>query len=100
MHPCPYCGASTRTRTSRNANDTGTIREKYYQCNNIECSATFVTHEFVVRTVCRPQPTEERGIIPADAFKACHRGRDQLSLPLGDCASQSKTVHYARVPFG
>ncbi|ENE3311364.1 ogr/Delta-like zinc finger family protein, partial [Escherichia coli] len=57
MHPCPYCGASTRTRTSRDANDTGTIREKYYQCNNIECSATFVTHEFVVRTVCRPQPT-------------------------------------------
>ena len=81
MHPCPYCGASTRTRTSRDANDTGTIREKYYQCNNIECTATFVTH-------------------PADAFKSCHRGRDQLSLPLGDCASQSKTVHYARVPFG
>lgn len=100
MHPCPYCGASTRTRTSRDANDTGTIREKYYQCNNVECSATFVTHEFVVRTVCRPQLTEERGFIPNDAFKPCHRGRDQLNLPLEDCAPHVKPVHYARVPFG
>ncbi|EPX2274962.1 TPA: ogr/Delta-like zinc finger family protein, partial [Escherichia coli] len=47
MFHCPFCGASARIRTSKAANDTGTIRYKYYQCNNLECSATFSTMESV-----------------------------------------------------
>ncbi|MDA5568997.1 ogr/Delta-like zinc finger family protein, partial [Escherichia coli] len=37
MFRCPLCGASARIRTSRNENDSGTVRLKYYQCNNLEC---------------------------------------------------------------
>ncbi|EAA3607685.1 hypothetical protein E3360_25255, partial [Salmonella enterica subsp. enterica serovar Carmel] len=37
MFPCPICGASSRTRTSRMENKERTIRRTYYQCNNLEC---------------------------------------------------------------
>ncbi len=34
MFRCPLCGASARIRTSRPENDSNTVRQKYYQCNN------------------------------------------------------------------
>jgi hypothetical protein len=30
-------------------------KERYYQCTNIECGHTFVTHETFIRSVCRSQ---------------------------------------------
>ncbi|SQD04515.1 DNA-binding transcriptional regulator prophage remnant [Escherichia coli] len=36
MFRCPLCGASARIRTSRPENDSNTVRQKYYQCNNLE----------------------------------------------------------------
>ncbi len=45
MFRCPLCGASARIRTSRNENDSGTVRLKYYQCNNLECGIGFTTLE-------------------------------------------------------
>ncbi|EIY2765620.1 ogr/Delta-like zinc finger family protein [Escherichia coli] len=78
--PCPFCGASTRTRTSRAANDTGTVRWKLCQCNNPECSLSFSTLEsFDKITVKRYGSTSQD--IPWQSLPASHRGDAQLSLP-------------------
>ncbi len=45
MFRCPLCGASARIRTSRPENDSNTVRQKYYQCNNLECGVCFSTLE-------------------------------------------------------
>ncbi|AXD41171.1 ogr/Delta-like zinc finger family protein [Salmonella enterica] len=45
MFRCPFCGSSSRIRTSRPASDEGTTRRKYYQCNNLECGLCFSTLE-------------------------------------------------------
>ncbi|EIF0350604.1 ogr/Delta-like zinc finger family protein [Salmonella enterica] len=45
MFPCPECGSTTRTRTSRAMNDSKTVRQKYYQCNNVFCGFCFSTLE-------------------------------------------------------
>ncbi len=49
---CPKCGRKARTIISRVLTDN--TREKRYQCSNIFCSSTFVTHEtlshFLVET--------------------------------------------------
>lgn len=51
MFRCPLCGASARIRTSRPENDSNTVRQKYYQCNNLECGVCFSTleafHKFI-----------------------------------------------------
>ncbi|EHS0462281.1 transcriptional regulator [Escherichia coli] len=73
--PCPFCGASTRTRTSRAANDTGTVRWKLCQC-----SLSFSTLEsFDKITVKRYGSTSQD--IPWQSLPASHRGDAQLSLP-------------------
>lgn len=38
MFRCPLCGASARIRTSRPENDSNTVRQKYYQCNNLNAA--------------------------------------------------------------
>ncbi len=48
MFRCPLCGASARIRTSRPENDSNTVRQKYYQCNNLECGVCFSTLEAFV----------------------------------------------------
>ena len=40
---CPDCGATAVTRTSRSMSLL--TREKYYQCTDLECSATFKSYE-------------------------------------------------------
>ncbi len=38
--PCPHCKASSEIRTSYMVS--GTMRESFYQCTNVECGACFV----------------------------------------------------------
>lgn len=45
MFKCHHCGCAAHTRSSRDLSDT-TV-ERYYQCQNINCSATFGTKEFL-----------------------------------------------------
>lgn len=51
MH-CPECRFAAHTRSSRMI--TEEIKERYHQCQNLECSCTFVTHESYCRIVARP----------------------------------------------
>ena len=53
MLNCPMCGQAAHTRSSLQvSNET---KERYNQCNSIECGHTFVAHETFVRSVCRLQ---------------------------------------------
>lgn len=62
MMNCPMCGQAAHTRSSfQISNET---KERYNQCTNIECGHTFVTHETFVRSVCRPQKSAQRHLIP------------------------------------
>ena len=83
MFRCPLCGASARIRTSRNENDLGTVRLKYYQCNNLECGIGFTTLEgfnkFTSKRAPSPQGTER---IPWEDFPGSHRGNTQINLDI------------------
>lgn len=62
MFHCPFCKTSAHTRTSRYMSDN--VKQRYHQCMNIECSATFCTLESVDVIICSP-PTEP--VIPESA---------------------------------
>ncbi|EJK7325918.1 ogr/Delta-like zinc finger family protein [Escherichia coli] len=83
MFRCPLCGASARVRTSRPENDSNTVRQKYYQCNNLECGVCFSTleafHKFTSKHASGVHSSEG---IPWHELPASHRGNNQMSLPL------------------
>lgn len=68
MH-CPFCQCPTRTRTSRYLSET--VKQIYYQCTNILCSATFRTMESL-DTIIRP-PSEND--LMEDEFLSAHAGK-------------------------
>lgn len=83
MFRCPLCGASARIRTSRPGNDSNTVRQKYYQCNNLECGISFTTLEAFDKFTSRHAPGVHASQgIPWDNLPASHRGDSQMSLPL------------------
>ncbi|MDU4661131.1 MAG: ogr/Delta-like zinc finger family protein, partial [Enterobacter hormaechei] len=49
MMNCPKCGHAAHTRSSFRVSDN--TKERYCQCQNINCGTTFVTHETVVRYI-------------------------------------------------
>lgn len=53
MMKCPLCGKLARTRSSRDV--TTETKERYNQCTNINCGATFVSHETLARYITKPQ---------------------------------------------
>lgn len=59
MMKCPVCKHAAHTRTSRYITDT--MKEIYYQCRNVECSATFKAIESVDRIISKPEliPTQK-----------------------------------------
>lgn len=52
MFHCPKCHFAAHARTRRYFTDT--TKERYHQCTNINCSATFVTTETVERFIVSP----------------------------------------------
>ncbi|EIX4510159.1 ogr/Delta-like zinc finger family protein [Escherichia coli] len=78
MFFCPYCGSSSHTRAKKQE---GKNEEKYYQCQNFECSATFVTTERLAR-VARP-PISSRKQAPKKTRR--HSKDDgQIDLLIGN----------------
>lgn len=56
MH-CPLCQSAAHTRSSRYiSNET---KERYNQCQNINCSCTFKTHESVTGMIVTPGKIEK-----------------------------------------
>lgn len=53
MMKCPICNEPTRIRSSRYI--TNETKENYNQCQNINCSTTFVSHESVARYIVKTQ---------------------------------------------
>ncbi|HDM8272264.1 DNA-binding transcriptional regulator [Yersinia enterocolitica] len=51
MH-CPLCRNAAHTRSSRYLSER--TKERYHQCQNINCSCTFATHETVDRIIAEP----------------------------------------------
>ncbi|HDL7655505.1 TPA: DNA-binding transcriptional regulator [Yersinia enterocolitica] len=51
MH-CPLCRNAAHTRSSRYLSER--TKERYHQCQNINCSCTFATHETVDRIIVEP----------------------------------------------
>ncbi|HEY4438271.1 MAG TPA: ogr/Delta-like zinc finger family protein [Lelliottia sp.] len=56
MH-CPFCQCPAHTRTSRYLS--GTVKQIYYQCTNVLCSATFRTVESVDKVIQPPSTTTD-----------------------------------------
>ncbi|WP_071789819.1 ogr/Delta-like zinc finger family protein [Franconibacter helveticus 513] len=52
MMNCPLCGKAAHTRSSHQV--TPMTKERYNQCQNIECSHTFITLETFVRSIACP----------------------------------------------
>jgi len=52
MFHCPLCQHAAHARTSRYITDM--TKERYHQCQNVNCSATFITYESVQRYIVKP----------------------------------------------
>ncbi|MEI9695716.1 ogr/Delta-like zinc finger family protein [Atlantibacter hermannii] len=52
MMNCPLCGNAAHTRSSYQVSVN--TKERYNQCQNIECGHTFITHETFVRSISTP----------------------------------------------
>ncbi|WP_272684632.1 ogr/Delta-like zinc finger family protein [Providencia sp. PROV130] len=52
MMNCPECGHSAHTRSSYQVSSE--TKERYNQCQNINCGCTFVSHESVTKIVVKP----------------------------------------------
>ncbi|MCR4458434.1 MULTISPECIES: ogr/Delta-like zinc finger family protein [Pseudescherichia] len=53
MMNCPDCGSAAHTRSSFQASKT--TKERYNQCQNINCECTFITHETFVRYIVKTE---------------------------------------------
>ncbi|HBU8936240.1 DNA-binding transcriptional regulator [Klebsiella pneumoniae] len=51
MH-CPLCQDAAHARSSRYLSTE--TKERYHQCQNINCGCTFVTHETLARFIVKP----------------------------------------------
>ncbi|MFV4846462.1 DNA-binding transcriptional regulator [Edwardsiella tarda] len=51
MH-CPLCKSAAHARSSRYLS--AETKERYHQCQNINCSCTFVTMETLARIIASP----------------------------------------------
>lgn len=77
MCHCPKYHYAAHARTSRYFTDT--TKERYHQCTNINCSATFVTTETVERFIvspgevvpARPHPTTSDAMAVINVFFMC-----------------------------
>lgn len=56
MMRCPLCGQPANTRSSLQISNQ--TKERYNQCQNINCGATFVSHETVARFISQPGEIE------------------------------------------
>ncbi|HHR6404371.1 DNA-binding transcriptional regulator [Providencia rustigianii] len=56
MMNCPLCGHAAHTRSSQQVSKE--TKERYNQCQNINCGATFVSHESVSRFIAKPSQVE------------------------------------------
>ncbi|MEZ7210819.1 transcriptional regulator [Pantoea ananatis] len=52
MMKCPLCGNAAHTRSSFQVS--ATTKERYNQCQNINCSCTFKSHETVSEIIMKP----------------------------------------------
>lgn len=52
----PFCGSSSRIRTSLALTKENTVRRKYYQCNNLECGLCFSTLEAFEKMTSKHTP--------------------------------------------
>ena len=82
MH-CPSCKKSAHTRTSRYLSEN--VKQRYHQCTNIECSATFHTIEAIDEVIWPPaektppvaEPVTPRHPVKCRAATARHTAINQ-----------------------
>ena len=77
---CPHCKGTTKARTSRGLS--ATLRELIYQCNDPECSYSFVVQAEAVRTLSpsgKPDPAINLPLSPIAIARAQNAGADVTS---------------------
>ncbi|WP_099115877.1 ogr/Delta-like zinc finger family protein [Xenorhabdus miraniensis] len=52
MYNCPLCKSTAHARSS--FWQTEETKERYHQCRNINCGASFVTHETLSHLITKP----------------------------------------------
>ncbi|MEN3753433.1 ogr/Delta-like zinc finger family protein [Mangrovibacter sp. SLW1] len=65
MMCCPFCRQAAHVRTSRYMSEN--VKERYHQCQNLECSATFKTHESIFEVIRSPVVEEKPAPVPPAA---------------------------------
>ncbi|HDS8139840.1 ogr/Delta-like zinc finger family protein [Klebsiella michiganensis] len=68
MMICPLCGSAAHTRSSFQVSSM--TKERYNQCQNINCSHTFVTHESFVRSISTPKEVHPEQPHPTNSGQA------------------------------
>lgn len=63
MMPCPLCQHNSHARSSRILSSE--TKERYHQCQNLNCSCTFKSMESITGIVARPQEVTPPPAAPA-----------------------------------
>ena len=68
MFHCPFCKSTANTRTSRYLSEN--VKQRYHQCTNIECSATFRTIESIDGVIrAAPEKPDAAPVTPSPPRK-------------------------------
>lgn len=89
MFLCPHCKGKTKTRTSRGLSPT--LRELIYQCEDPECSYSFVVQAEAVRTLSpsgKPDPSINLPQSPQALVNAHARSTDHQRSGAGQLSAQ------------
>ncbi|HCM9456367.1 ogr/Delta-like zinc finger family protein [uncultured Enterobacter sp.] len=73
MFHCPFCKKTAHVRTSRYLSEN--VKQRYHQCANIECSATFRTIESVDGVIrAAPEKTDPASVTspPPRKVQGCY----------------------------
>ncbi|MCQ5469334.1 ogr/Delta-like zinc finger family protein [Pantoea brenneri] len=62
MH-CPLCQTAAHAKSSRYVSKE--TKERYHQCQNINCSCTFKTHESVTGMIVTPSQVNKAPCFPS-----------------------------------
>lgn len=89
MFLCPHCKGKTKTRTSRGLSPT--LRELIYQCEDPECSYSFVVQAEAVRTLSpsgKPDPSINLPQSPQALVNAHARSTEHQRAGAGQLSAQ------------
>lgn len=88
---CPHCDTWAKLRSSRKV--TRTVRDQYFQCQNLDCGHTFKVQQEIIATICPSARPRASVILPIRPSQLGQVAAAALPRPANDDAPVSAVAH-------